>query len=92
LTNFNVANLLDTAQKMMALNRPAEGDFTSVENYMHNREPLLEAERSWIYNKEDLVTLRPGREHAWLDSGIEKMLKWFHCEMLESIFGDEVRA
>jgi len=90
----------------MAMNRPSKSDYTSVVNHMHNREPLVEAEGSWVYKKEDLVTLRAGREHAWLDSGIEKMLKWFHCGFLEvsmntsgcnhandaeqSIFGDEV--
>lgn len=80
VTNVNVANLLDTSQK---LNRPSESDYTSVENYMHNREPLLEAEGSWIRKKEDLITLRSGREYAWLDSGIKKILKWFHCGILE---------
>jgi hypothetical protein len=29
------------------------------------------------------VTLRAGREHAWLDSSIENVLKWFHCSLLE---------
>ena len=67
----------------MALNRPSKGDYGSVENYMFNHQPLLEAEGSWIYKKEDLITLRAGREHAWLDSGIEKVLKWFHCRILE---------
>ncbi|KAF2682955.1 hypothetical protein K458DRAFT_369079 [Lentithecium fluviatile CBS 122367] len=83
------ANLLDTASKMMALSRPSEADYTSVQNYMQGHEPLLEAEASWVDKQEDLVTLRAGREHAWLDSGIDKMLKWFHCDMMESIFGDE---
>ncbi|KAF1850160.1 uncharacterized protein K460DRAFT_273358, partial [Cucurbitaria berberidis CBS 394.84] len=69
------ANLLDTAAKMMALNHPSRADFQSVQNYMDNRQPLLEAEASWVRKKEDLITLRVGREHAWLDSGIEKLLK-----------------
>lgn len=75
---------------MMALNRPSDADYTSVKNYMNNRKPLLEAESTWIRKREDLITLRTGREHAWLDSGIEKLLKWFHCSALESLFGDEV--
>lgn len=87
---INEANLLHTGAKMMALNRPSEADFGSVQNYMSNRQPLLEAEATWIRKKEDLITLRAGREHAWLDSGIEKLLRWFHCSALESIFGDEV--
>ena len=74
----------------MALNRPSETDFTSVKNFMANREPLDDQEATWVRKKEDLITLRVGREHAWLDSGIEKLLKWFHCSALESMFGDEV--
>lgn len=37
---------------------------------------LFEGEMSWIYDKEDLVTLRPGREHAWLDGILERMLSF----------------
>jgi hypothetical protein len=76
---------------MMALNRPSEADYQSVRNYMDNRNPFFETEAKWVRQKEDLITLRAGREHAWLDSGIEKCLKWFHCSALEHIFGDEVR-
>jgi hypothetical protein len=75
----------------MALNRPSEADYASVHNYMNgDRSPLIENEASWVFKKEDLITLRAGREHAWLDSAIEKILKWFHCPALEMIFGDEV--
>jgi hypothetical protein len=31
-------------------------------------------EQDYIRWREDLVTLRPGREHAWLDRGIETCL------------------
>jgi hypothetical protein len=68
---------------MMAMNRPSQSDYKSLINHIHNREPLLEAESTWANQKEDLVTLRIGREHAWLDSGIEKLLKYFHCGILE---------
>ena len=50
---------------------------------MFNRKPLIESERSWIYHKEDLLTLRAGREHAWLDDGIEHLLRWFHSPIVE---------
>ncbi|KAF1966737.1 hypothetical protein BU23DRAFT_313566 [Bimuria novae-zelandiae CBS 107.79] len=83
------ANLLDAAQKMVAMHRPSQGDYTSVQNFMDNRKPLIQPEGNWVDHEEDLVTLRAGREHAWLDSGIEKMLKWFHCDLLERVFGDE---
>lgn len=44
--------------------------------------PLYEEESGFIYEKEDLVTLRPGREHAWLDSIIERALQMFRCRLL----------
>lgn len=43
---------------------------------------LTEEESGFIYEKEDLVTLRPGREHAWLDSVIEQTLQIFRCRLL----------
>lgn len=43
---------------------------------------LYEEESGFIYEKEDLVTLRPGREHAWLDGVIERTLQIFRCRLL----------
>ena len=77
---------------MVAMNRPAKGDYQSVRNFMYSHKPLGESEASWVNHEEDIITLRAGREHAWLDSGIEKLLKWFHCSLLERIFGDEVSS
>ena len=36
---------------------------------------LYKKQQRFIYEKEDLVTLRPGREHAWLDGLLEQILK-----------------
>ncbi|KAF1963711.1 hypothetical protein CC80DRAFT_397118 [Byssothecium circinans] len=83
------ANLVDAAQKMVSLNRPSRGDLASVQNYMHRQKPVMQVEDSWAEKEEDLITLRGGREHAWLDASIEKLLRWFHCSLLEAIFGDE---
>ncbi len=43
---------------------------------------LYEKEMEYIYEKDDLVTLRPGREHAWLDGMIESILKICRCRLL----------
>lgn len=40
---------------------------------------MFEKDMSWIYDKEDLVSLRPGREHAWLDGMLERLLKVCRC-------------
>jgi len=78
-----LASLLQVAQAMVALNRPTAGEYKSVENFMNNEKPLVKKEGSFIYQKEDLVTLRPGREHAWLDSSVEKFLRLFKCSFIQ---------
>lgn len=83
VTDWISAHLLCTAQRMMALNRPASSDYESVVNYVSDRRPVIADERSFVYHKEDMVTLRPGREHAWLDAGIERVLKALHCSFIE---------
>ena len=49
---------------------------------------LFEEESGFIYEKEDLITLRPGKEHAWLDGIIERILQAFRCRltMVSQIF------
>lgn len=68
---------------MVSLNRPADRDHTSVVNFLWNRNPLFEEEQSFIYEKEDLVTLRPGRETAFLDAFVERMLKWSNSKPIQ---------
>lgn len=67
----------------MSFNRPSKGDYQSLLNFMGNRDPLAPKESKWVLVQEDMITLRAGREHAWLDAGIEKILKVFHCTLLE---------
>lgn len=43
---------------------------------------LFQEESGFIYLKEDLVTLRPGREYAWLDGAMEYLLQIFRCRIL----------
>lgn len=72
---------------MMAFNRPASSDYESVGQYMNNRKPLCEEEASWIYHKEDMVALRAGREHAWLDDVVEGLLRLCHGRLVEVSVG-----
>ena len=44
---------------------------------------LFEEESNFIYEREDLITLRPAREHAWLDNVIERTLLKLRCRCLE---------
>ncbi|KAL1637733.1 hypothetical protein SLS58_009160 [Diplodia intermedia] len=45
----------------------------------------------WVQHKEDIVTLRPGREHAWLDMVLEKLLQTFRPKFIRTIFCSQVR-
>jgi hypothetical protein len=58
----------------MASNRPSNRKVCSVGNYLENVKPVVSDERTYIQHTEDLVTLRPGREHAFLDQCIESCL------------------
>jgi len=68
--------LLLKSQQLAAANRPPQRDYNSVANFIRHKKPLLEGDDDFIYNKEDLITLRPGRESAWLDAAVEKILKF----------------
>jgi len=70
----------------VACNRPSSNEHKSVANFMHNKEAVVEEEREWIYRKEDMITLRAGREHAWLDAGIEGFFRIFHCKLIKWLF------
>ncbi|KAJ9621546.1 hypothetical protein H2203_007033 [Taxawa tesnikishii (nom. ined.)] len=72
------STVLTAAQQLMAFKRPSASEYRSVVNYLDNEKPVTDDERSYILHREDLVTLRPGREHAWLDRSIENVLHLLH--------------
>lgn len=75
----------------MSLNKPASRDYKSLLNFMENGyehdgeaiRPLLKPDSKFIYQKEDLVTLRPGRESAWLDASVERVLKLTNSPLIK---------
>ena len=72
------------ARELKAINPPSNRDYKSVLSFMENDEgQLYEKEMGYIYEKADLVSLRPGREHAWLDGMIETILKICRCGLLK---------
>lgn len=89
--NVSVGQILLQAQQLVAMNRPAARDRKSLQIFMENGflengepiRPLLKADTEFVYQQEDLVTLRPGRESAWLDAIIERMLKMVHCKPVQ---------
>jgi uncharacterized protein YqgQ len=86
--------LLLKAQQLAAANRPPQRDYNSVASFITHKKPLLEGDDDFIYNKEDLITLRPGRESAWLDAAVEKILKLkvFPRNVVKYVFCSKVRT
>lgn len=75
--------LLRQSKELVSWSTPSTRDYASVVNWMNIEAPLFEAECAFVKEKEDLITLRPGREHAWLDAFVERTLKAFHCEFIQ---------
>ena len=83
VTDSSIASLVQVAQSLTHCNRPSSSEHQSVRNFLTFRQPIVPSEQKFIKCKEDLLTLRPGREHAWLDSSVEKALKWMRCDLIE---------
>ncbi|KAL8828693.1 MAG: hypothetical protein Q9170_006496 [Blastenia crenularia] len=91
--NTPTAELLLKASQVKALEKPSSRDYRSVFRYMEkNGGQLFEEEMSWIYEKEDLVTLRPHRENAWLDGLLERILSLCRSRVVRYVFCSPVRV
>ena len=86
----STASLLQAAQQLVSFNKPAKSDYGSITNYIANVQPLVSEECDWVKQRDDLITLRPGREHAWLDAGLEHLLKWAHCKLRAKVLVEVV--
>ena len=71
--------LLTQANQLQGLNTPTDRDHMNLSNYFWNEAPVVEQDQGWLLQKEDLVTIRAGREHAWLDAAVESFLRWYPC-------------
>ena len=69
------------------MNKPPAREQASLQNYLENRQCLCETEAAFAYHKEDLVTLRPGRDHSFVDAFVEHLLKTFPCRPLKVCSG-----
>lgn len=74
----------------MLLRKPSSSEYSSLRNYCNYSGNLSDLDEEWVQCKEDLITLRPGREHAWLDRMIEKFLQSFTCKVARHIFCSKV--
>jgi hypothetical protein len=74
--------LLVKAREMVSFQRPSNRDYQSVRNWFHNVKPLIGEEDDYILWKEDIVTLRHGREWAGFDGWVEHMLHKIDCRLI----------
>lgn len=77
--------LLNAARDLATYHRPSSRDYSSVKSYFDEEAPVCNSE-SYIYYREDLVTLKPGRENAWLDAVVEKILQKCSCRIVRHLF------
>ncbi|TKA82965.1 hypothetical protein B0A55_01562 [Friedmanniomyces simplex] len=86
--------LLLKTREVHALQRPAQRDYESVRNWFDSHKPVVQEELDFIRCKEDLITLRDGRESASFDGFVERCLNaldqflssWCHCQVIKRMF------
>jgi hypothetical protein len=66
--------MLLKTKEMNSLQRPSKRDYRSVVNWFDSHKPLVTGEAAYIQRKEDIVTLRSGREGTGFDGLIERGL------------------
>jgi len=66
--------LLAAARDLSMFNKPPNRDYLSVKRYFDQEPPVCNVE-SYIYCKEDVITLKPGRESTSLDRFVEKTVQ-----------------
>ena len=79
---MTIAELLKSARELTSLSRPSTRDYESVVNYFNNTNPVCNIE-SYIFRKEDIITLKTGREDSWLDAAVERFLKKFSHPIIQ---------
>lgn len=77
--NITAVQLLSAAKDLSNFNRPPDQDYQSVKSYFDEEDPLCNVE-SYIMHKEDIVSLKSGRENAWLDAFVESILQKLYCK------------
>jgi hypothetical protein len=81
--------MLLKTRKVMALPHPAKRDYQSMINWFRGNEPIYRTEAQYIRKKEDIVTLRSGRESAGFDAFVENYLRRLD-HILQATFGSKL--
>ncbi|KAK3401496.1 hypothetical protein B0T20DRAFT_492207 [Sordaria brevicollis] len=85
-------DLLTVSNNLANFDRPSRFDLQSLENFFKAKEPLVRHER-YLNCQGDMITLKAGRDDAWLDEVIMRLLVKYNCAPLRYIFTNaETRA
>lgn len=68
-------DLLLKARELNAFQRPNNRDYLSLRRFFFAKNPVVKRESEFVFRREDLITLRQGREWAGFDGWIEASLK-----------------
>ncbi|KAF2756294.1 hypothetical protein EJ05DRAFT_96314 [Pseudovirgaria hyperparasitica] len=77
------------SRKMTGFQRPSERNYRSVRRYINNAKPLMDADNDSIRHKEDILSLRNGREWAGFDGFVERSLQIIDQKVLKPILRTE---
>ncbi len=56
-----------------------------MKRYFEQVPPVCNVE-SYIFREEDIMTLKPGRERAWLDDFVERVVQKLSCKIIRVEF------
>ncbi|KAE9969852.1 hypothetical protein EG328_006639 [Venturia inaequalis] len=74
--------LLIKARDIQGFQKPSYRDYRSVRTWFWNLKPLVSKEAGFIKKKEDIITLRSGREWSSFDGLVESTLRRFDCGLV----------
>jgi hypothetical protein len=75
--------LLIKARDLQAFQKPSQRDYKSVRTWFWNLKPLVEKEAEFIRKKEDIITLKTGREWSGFDGFVESSLRRIDCKLVQ---------
>lgn len=84
--------LLVKARELVSFQRPTDRDYRSVRNWHEQAAPLVSEEQEFLLWKEDIITLRHGREWASFDGLVEEMLHKIDCALIRVSFSLSSRS
>ncbi|KAL8729637.1 MAG: hypothetical protein Q9166_004586 [cf. Caloplaca sp. 2 TL-2023] len=73
-------------QKVQAMRRPTVRNQTSLFNFIHNTESLVETEAKWIREGVDLAAVAREEEHGWFNGFLEDTLHKISRRATQAIF------